>query len=251
VNAGGGKAMRMEQLMLTGKELPTVIAREETQAWWRPLVGALAAACVFSSAAVSLAFGQASSRPCPPASERTDEPRPACSTGSDKLGRLSDGPVFWHLDVYPTRAAAETAKGPRGTVIESLGKVWLFTIAEANWQPAAGVRIAKIGPLPVTPNVEYTAVYLEGIFDPGTEAPIHMHSGPEVFYALTGDTCLETPAGVVTGREIIVKGGPPMLLVATGTARRRGVALILHDSSQPATTLVHDWTPKGLCKTKH
>jgi len=109
--------------MLTGKELPTVIAREETQAWWRPLVGALAAACVFSSAAVSLAFGQASSRPCPPASERTDEPRPACSTGSDKLGRLSDGPVFWHLDVYPTRAAAETAKGPRGTVIESLGKV--------------------------------------------------------------------------------------------------------------------------------
>ena len=196
----GGKAMRMEQLMLTCKELPMVIARETTQAWWRPLVGALAAAWVFSVAAVSLAFGQASSRPCPPASERTDEPRPTCSTGSEKLGRLSDGPVFWHLDVYPTRAAAETAKGPRGTVIESLGKVWLFTIAEANWHPAAGVRIAKIGPLPVTPNVEYTAVYLEGIFDPGTMAPIHMHSGPEAFYTLTGDTCLETPDGVLTGR---------------------------------------------------
>ena len=71
MNAGGGKAMRMEQLMLTCKELPMVIAREETQAWWRPLVGALAAAWVFSSAAVSLAFGQAISRPCPPASERT------------------------------------------------------------------------------------------------------------------------------------------------------------------------------------
>jgi hypothetical protein len=71
--------------------------------------------------------------------------------------------VFWHLDVYPTRATAETTKGPRGTVIESLGKVWLFTIAEANWHPPAGVRIAKIGPLPVTPNVEYTAVYLEGV----------------------------------------------------------------------------------------
>ena len=110
------------------------------------------------------------------------------------------------------------------------------------------MRIAKIGPLPVTPKVEYTAVYLEGIFDPGTEAPIHMHSGPEAFYALTGDTCLETPDGVLTGREIVVQGGPPMLLVATGTARRRGVTLILHDTSQPATTIVHDWTPKGLCK---
>jgi hypothetical protein len=244
----------MEQLMLTCKELLMVIARETSQAWWRPLVGALAAAWVFSVAPVSLAFGQASSRPCPPASERTDEPRPTCSTGSEKLGRLSDGPVFWHLDVYPTRAAAETAKGPRGIVIESLGKVWLFTIAEANWHPPAGVRIAKIGPLPVTPNLEYTAVYLEGILDPGTEAPIHLHSGPEAFYTLTGDTCLETPDRVFTGRgdghEIVVPGGPPMLLVATGTARRRGIALILHDSSQPATTLVHDWTPKGLCKTK-
>ena len=40
--------MRIEQLMLTCKELPMVIAREATQAWWRPLVGALAAAWVFS-----------------------------------------------------------------------------------------------------------------------------------------------------------------------------------------------------------
>jgi hypothetical protein len=39
-----------------------------------------------------------------------------------------------------------------------------------------------------------------------------------------------------------------MLLMATGTARRRGVVLILHDSSQPATTMGSDWTPKGLCK---
>jgi hypothetical protein len=165
-----------------------------------------------------------------------------------EIGTIVGWPRVLALDVYPTRAAAETAKGPRGTVIESLGKVWLFTIAETNWQPVAGVRIARIGPLPVTPNVEYTAVYLEGIFDPGERAPIHMHSGPEAFYALTGDTCLETPDGVLTGREIVVQGGPPMLLVATGTARRRGVTLILHDSSQPATTMVHDWTPKGLCK---
>ena len=87
----------MDQLLLTCKELPMVIAREATPAWWRPLVGTLAAACVFSIAAVSLAFGQASSRPCPPPSERTDEPRPTCSTGSEKLGRLPDGSVFGTL----------------------------------------------------------------------------------------------------------------------------------------------------------
>ena len=95
------------------------------------------------------------------------------------------------------------------------------------------------------------AVYLVSTFDPGMTAPLHTHSGPEAFYTLTGDTCLETPDGILTGRgeghALIVPGGPPMLLVATGTERRRGIALILHDSSQPATTLIHDWTPKGLC----
>jgi hypothetical protein len=32
---------------------------------------------------------------------------------------------------------AEKAKGPRGTVVESLGKVWLLTIEKAGWRPAS------------------------------------------------------------------------------------------------------------------
>jgi hypothetical protein len=39
-----------------------------------------------------------------------------------------------------------------------------------------------------------------------------------------------------------------MHLTATGTEIRRAIVLILHESSKPATTLVHHWTPKGLCK---
>ena len=89
-------------------------------------------------------------------------------------------------------------------------------------------------PLPVDATTDYTAVYMEAIFDPGTTAAIHSHSGPEAFYTLTGETCLETPDGVLTGRAdgpvVIVPGGPPMLLTATVPIRRRGVVLILHDS---------------------
>ena len=40
-------------------------------------------------------------------------------TATQVLGELPPGPLFWHLDVYPTRAAAEAAKGPRGSVVES------------------------------------------------------------------------------------------------------------------------------------
>jgi quercetin dioxygenase-like cupin family protein len=203
-------------------------------------------------AAASPALGQAHLRPCPPPSERTGEPGPTCSTAQQSLGRLPQAPIFWHLDVYATRALAEAAKGPRGTVVESLGKIWVFTIAEAGWRPSGGERVTEIGPLPVKPDTEYTAVYLESIYDPGMTAPVHTHSGPEAFYTLTGETCLEVPDGVLRERgdshAIIVPAGPPMFLMATGTVRRRGVVLILHDSSQPATTMGSDWTPKGLCK---
>ena len=69
---------------------------------------------------------------------------------------------------------------------------------------------------------------------------------------MTGETCLETPDGAMIGSaggsHVIVPGGPPMHLTATGTETRRALVLILHDSSQPATTPASDWTPKGLCK---
>ena len=207
----------------------------------------IALAWLFVLVAASPVFDQASSRMCPPAHERTDAPGPTCSTGSQKLGPLPRGPLFWHLDTYPTVAAAQAARSPRGAVIESLGKIWLFTIAEAGWRASAGERVAEIGPLPINPETDYTAVYMESIFEPGMTAAIHTHSGPEAFYTLTGGTCLETPAGVLTGRSIVVPAGPPMALIATGTERRRGVVLILHDSTQAPTTPEHDWKPKGLC----
>ena len=173
-------------------------------------------------------------------------------TATAQLGELSTERVFWHLDSYSNRAEADSAKTSRGTVVESLGKVWLFTIAAAGWRPSAGIRVAEIGPLIVSSQTEYAAQYMEAIFTPGMTAAAHRHSGPEAWYTLTGETCLETPDGMVVGRaggqHVIVPHGPPMHLTATGTETRRALVLILHDSSQPATTVVQDWTPKGLCR---
>src|SRR6516165_10594018 len=96
------------------------------------------------SQAQSLSLGA-----CKPVSERTGET--GCWILVDQpVGRAEQAQVFWHLDVYPTRSEADKAKGPRGTVVESLGKVWLLTIEKAGWRPALkGERIAEIGPLPV------------------------------------------------------------------------------------------------------
>jgi quercetin dioxygenase-like cupin family protein len=189
-------------------------------------------------------------RGCPPVSERKVEL--GCYTlAVSKLGELPDAPLYWNLDAYPTRAAAEAARGPRGTVVESLGKVWLLTIGKAGEKAAGGDHVASIGPLPVTPGGAYTAAYMEAIMMPGARTPAHRHPGPEAWFQASGEVCLETPAGKSVGRvggdAVIVPGGTPMALTVTGVEQRRSIVLVLHDSSRPWTILAPDWKPKGLC----
>jgi quercetin dioxygenase-like cupin family protein len=189
--------------------------------------------------------------PCTPVGQRTSEL--GCWILDDQpLGALTKTQIFWHLDVYPTRVAAEADRGPRSTIVESLGKIWLLTIDDEAWHPAKGQRVAKIGPLPIIPGEKYSAQYMEAIFNPGMSSPIHTHSGPEAFYTLTGETCLETPEGVQTGHAggpaVILPGSLPMHLTATGSEKRSGLVLVLHESASASTSMVHDWKPKGLCK---
>ena len=189
---------------------------------------------------------------CLPVTQRTGEI--GCWViANEVIGKLPAGPVSWHLDTYPTQVEAEAAKRPGATVVKSLGKVWLLTVAEAGWRSRGGERVAEIGPLPVTENAQYAAQYLEAIFRPGMKSIVHRHGGPEVWYTATGETCLETPEGKLIGRpgqHVIVPGGPPMELTATGTELRRAVVLILYDATKPSSTLEHEWKPKGLCAAR-
>ena len=184
-----------------------------------------------------------------PVSQRTGEA--GCYlTATELLGAQPQAALFWHLYVYPTHAAAESAKGSRGTVVESFGKVWLYAIADSEWRASSGERIATIGPLPITAGKQYTARYMEAVFPPGMRAAIHRHSGPEAWYLLCGAQCLETPEGITvarTGEGVVVPEGPPMALSSVGTETRRSVLLVLHDTSQPWITIASDWQPRGLC----
>jgi hypothetical protein len=93
----------------------------------------------------------------------------------ESLGPLPQTPLFWHLVNYPTRAEPEVAKGPRGTVIEAFGKIWLSTIAEAGWQAPSGVHVAEIGPIPGISNEPYTANYSESGNTAGISTAVHRH----------------------------------------------------------------------------
>jgi quercetin dioxygenase-like cupin family protein len=193
---------------------------------------------------------QAMAQGCKPASERIGDQKGCWIFVVEPLGQLPPKPLFWHLVNYPTRAEAEMAKGPRGTVIDAFDKIWLSTIAETGWQAPGGVRVAEIGPLPGILNVPYTAVYMESGNTPGISSNVHRHGGSEVFYTLVGDLCLETPDGIQTGHageSTIAAPGVPMKLTTVGTERRRSLVLILHETAKPRGTPAPDWTPKGLC----
>jgi hypothetical protein len=185
------------------------------------------------------------------------------TTAITDLGVPPRGTIYWYLDTFPTRAAAEANRGPRGTVVGSHNRHWLFTIAEQGWRPAAGDRVAMIGPLAVQPDTPYTAHYMETVIPAGFQqgsaaAPGHRHPGPEAWYVLEGGQCLETPNGVLTaraGETMLAPDGWPMAIASLGSDTRRAVVLILHRSGEPYSMPVDarpdaphaHWKPKGLC----
>jgi quercetin dioxygenase-like cupin family protein len=196
----------------------------------------------------------AQTKGCEPVAERAGREFGCFITAREELGPLpGHSSFYWHIDAFTTRAAAETARARRSTVVESLGSLWLFAIAEAAWRPATGERIASVGPLPLVKADAYAAVYMEGVFRPGMRSPIHRHPGGEAWYTLEGEQCLETPRGKLVqragGAGVTVPAGLPMMLTGTGSGPRRSLVLILQDAAQPRSTLPTDWAPAGLCRS--
>ncbi|MGH7616764.1 MAG: hypothetical protein ACREPM_06015 [Gemmatimonadaceae bacterium] len=188
---------------------------------------------------------------CKPVIERSTEV--GCWILIDQsVGRAVGPEMYWHLDAYDDSARAVRVKGAHGVVIRALGRTWVMIIdATRRRASQPGTHVADIGPLRVTPGLEYSATFMEAISMPGTTSAVHRHSGPEAWYTVAGETCLETPAGKLVGRvghPVVVPEGPPMLLTTTGEHPRRAITLILHDAAQAPTTMETKWKPRGLCK---
>jgi quercetin dioxygenase-like cupin family protein len=177
--------------------------------------------------------------------------RGAGSIATTVLDVLPQVPLYWYLETFPDRAAAESELGARSAVAETFGKVWLFTIAEAGRRPKRGTQVARVGPLPLASGGTFTATYLDASTAPGFQTDVHQHAGPEALYTLSGEVCLETPGGKAVGRAggeaLLVAGYQPMRLTSIGTETRRSIVLVLHDSSRPWKVPASGWTPKGLC----
>jgi len=157
--------------------------------------------------------------------------------------------VYWQLRAFPTRKAAESAKSASGIVVEEDGRVWLSEFGDRNSTSQGGDRIAVVGPLQLPRAKAYTAVLSYAVMRPGDNSRVHTHPGPEGWYVLAGEQCLETPGGatkVKSGGTMTVASNTPMELNVTGKTLRRAFALVIHDSAQPRG-IPSDWKPSGAC----
>lgn len=157
--------------------------------------------------------------------------------------------VYWHLSTFESRKAADAAKSPSGLVVEEDGRVWLSEFGAKNSANGGGTAVATIGPMQLPRSQSYTATLSYAVMRPADSSRVHTHPGPEAWYVLAGEQCLETPAGATrarAGESMTVPPDVPMELNVTGTALRRAFALVIHDATQPRG-IPSTWTPSGAC----
>jgi hypothetical protein len=162
---------------------------------------------------------------------------------------FSQASVYWHLRTFPGRKAAEAAKSATGIVVEEDGRVWLSEFGDQKRALRGGEAIAVVGPLRLPVATSYTAVLSYAVMRPGDSSRVHTHPGPEGWYVLAGEQCLETPAGADRARAggtTFVPPNIPMELNVTGHTIRRAFALVIHDSAQ-SRGINSDWKPSGAC----
>lgn len=162
--------------------------------------------------------------------------------GSDSL--------YWHLQVFPSRQTAEAAATPSSVVVEAEGRVWLYTVALKEGMPGGGELVASVGPLHVPSAGPRIIAAAFAVMPPGSRSRVHSHSGPEAWYLLQGEQCLETPGGVRharAGESMSVAPGTPMQLVVTGESERRSLVVVVHEADRPFGE-PSEWRPAGRCE---
>lgn len=184
-----------------------------------------------------------------PASEHVG--KPGCYLSAEIDIEAPSGEFYWHIYALPTlidaRVAATQAR--QAVAAEAHGKAWLHVLGDAAPGLIHGATIRKsIGPIraPATGRVRL----LESWFSPGMTTRAHSHPGPEVFYVLEGEQCVETRDGTVlvaAGGHYILDGDPH--LQASPKGRRSLVLLVMPDDT-PWMTLESDWSPKESCSDK-
>ena len=152
-------------------------------------------------------------------------------------------PVLWHIDEFQSMPAAQKAESPASIAVSAHGSVWLYSIEGDTSGHHGGKHRGVVGPIPIQRDHAYDLVAISAYFLPGQASVVHTHNGPEAWWVLEGEQCLQTTRTTVrarAGQGAIVAEGDTMRMVGTGTGPRRVLALVLNDAAKPGRGLMLD-----------
>ena len=137
---------------------------------------------------------------------------------------------------------AKKAAGPNGVAAEAHNGVWLMTVEGKTKGHHGGRHVALIGPLNLPAAEGYTMRVASSLLKHGASTPVHTHSGPEAWFIVVGDQCLETEKSahrLKAGKSFVLATDQIHRGRVQSAEMRGALALVLHDSKRPAS---HDLT---------
>jgi len=156
-----------------------------------------------------------------------------------QIDSLPPDPIVWRVETFASQTAARRAEAMTSIVVSAGGRIWLVTLATKGQRTSAGGNfVAEVGPISIPRARRYGIVVGEAYSSPGASTRVHTHPGPEAWYVINGQQCLETPHGLLraaTGQGSFVAADTPMKLNVFGTTRRDALFFEIGDAAQPWT----------------
>ena len=154
-----------------------------------------------------------------------------------KVADLPAGDLFWRIETFASKDAAQAAAGTWSLVAEAAGKVWLFTLGSAGGSSPGGTKVSEVGPISRVTAPQYLLRINEASGPPGAVTPVHSHPGSEAFYVLVGEQSIRGAHGT-----LVVKAGTPepghgaamaMQVSSSGSADLQSLVMFVVDATQP------------------
>ncbi|AQR72994.1 cupin domain-containing protein [Sphingomonas sp. LM7] len=175
--------------------------------------------------------------------------KPGCFLSAEIEIAKPPAELFWHITSFASEARAQQ-EAPRHlwkTLVHAHGRVWLYVVGRREEDIRSGELWGVVGPLKVPGKGPVTVRFMESLFPPGMRTRVHAHSGPEAFFVVDGEQCVETPRDkhrIPARQSYIVERGAHLQAAPGG---RRSLVAIVAPKGEPWMTLGQDWVPTGFC----
>lgn len=203
-----------------------------------------------------LAFQASVATPVPPVPGGCSAPalenvgKPGCYLSAQIHLQRAPATIYWHIYTFGDSASArgEAKRHQWSTLAYSHGRTWLYVLGPRRLRLPYGRRMASIGPMQLAPGKPVTARFIESIFPPGMRTRVHSHPGPEGFYVVEGEQCMETPMTrrrVTAGGSFIVPAGDAHVQAAING--RRNIGVVFQPDGTEWMRIEDRWSPSTFC----